>query len=238
VPRTKGRTEARVKLVRGGRRRGRPTGGSEDLIRAILDATLEELGANGYEAMSVEAVARRACVNKTSIYRRWPTRKSLVVAAIRSLHDEMMIAVPDTGTLGTDLLAFCRTMLAKISTPRGASVARALMASAELGQILRGMRRQYLEERTPSLLRRAVERGEAVDGLDEHVVHELLVAPIFHRAFITHERVSEAFLQKAVGIVLQGVLRRPGVAKGAGASSAGGRASRSTRRSRSGATRR
>ena len=60
---------------------GRPRDPEAD--RAILEATIEILGEEGYEGLSIEGVAARAGVGKTTIYRRWTSKAELVVAAIQ-----------------------------------------------------------------------------------------------------------------------------------------------------------
>src|SRR5262249_7192709 len=61
---------------------GRPRDPEAD--RAILQATIELLSEEGYEGLSIESVAARAGVGKTTIYRRWPSKEPLVVDAIKA----------------------------------------------------------------------------------------------------------------------------------------------------------
>src|SRR5689334_1857024 len=72
------------------------------LVAQVLEATLVELSRSGLENISVECIADRARVNKTTIYRRWPTPEKLVHAALLRVASEG-IAVPDTGSLRADL---------------------------------------------------------------------------------------------------------------------------------------
>lgn len=88
--------------VGGRRRRGAA------LDDAILRAALDELRAVGYQNVTMEAVAARARTSKPVLYRRWPNRAELVVAALR--HDRPLLSgpVPDTGSLRGDVLALLR----------------------------------------------------------------------------------------------------------------------------------
>lgn len=92
------------------RTRGILGGRSEQVVRRVLDAALVELAHSGYHGFRMEAVASRAAVNKTTIYRRWPSRAALVTALV----DRMRVPLrdnplPDTGQLETDLVeAFAR----------------------------------------------------------------------------------------------------------------------------------
>lgn len=85
------------------RAQGRPQGGSEEIVRAILAATLEQLEAHGVVDLRVEEVARAAGVNKTSVYRRRPSKGDLVLAALGTLRDEEPRFV-ESGDLRRDLV--------------------------------------------------------------------------------------------------------------------------------------
>src|SRR5689334_4609863 len=83
---------------------GRPAGGSEAILRAVLDTTIEELARVGYERLSVEAIAAAVGLNKTSIYRRWPTKGELVLAAIDARRERAR-PFRETKNLRADLVA-------------------------------------------------------------------------------------------------------------------------------------
>ena len=81
--------------------RARRPGGRSARVRAdVIAATLAELGERGYAALSLDSVARRAGVHKTTLYRRWGTREELVLEAMLERAGEH-ISVPDTGSCGT-----------------------------------------------------------------------------------------------------------------------------------------
>ena len=90
-------TDARVTAARAP---GRPRSAEAD--RAILDAALDAFIEHGYEGMSVEAVAERAGVGKTTIYRRWPSKQDLVVAAMDTLLED--VHPTSTGDTEADLV--------------------------------------------------------------------------------------------------------------------------------------
>src|SRR5260221_10727285 len=100
-----------VSKAKPGARKARPrTGGrSARVVNEVLAATLEVFAEHGYAGMSVEAVAARAGVNKTTIYRRWPAKVDLLGAALVSLRDEDP-EPPDTGSLRSDLLEVLRRL--------------------------------------------------------------------------------------------------------------------------------
>ena len=87
----------------------------EPVVQCVLKSTLEELAAVGYGALRIEDVATRAGVNKTTIYRRWPTKQELVACALRSVTTEWRLE-PSTGSLREDMRAVGRHMVQKMSS--------------------------------------------------------------------------------------------------------------------------
>jgi AcrR family transcriptional regulator len=89
------------------RRRG------EELEATILQAAWAEIQEHGYQRLTVEGVAARAHTGKQVLYRRWPNRVGLAVAAIRHALGPLVPEVPDTGSLRGDYLAVLRAMAAR-----------------------------------------------------------------------------------------------------------------------------
>ncbi|MFD4113186.1 TetR/AcrR family transcriptional regulator [Streptomyces niveus] len=134
---------------------------------AILGAAADELRTTGYAGMTMDRVARRAGTNKNAIYRRWPTRAALGVAAYRR-SAEAELTVPDTGTLRGDALALLRAANTLWSSPRGALLRDLLSAAGDDPDLLTLLREQAGGSGTDgawlTLLERAVARGEAAAG--------------------------------------------------------------------------
>ncbi len=134
------------------------------LEQAILQAAAEELRESGYAGMTMDKVARRAATNKNTIYRRWPHRAALGVAAYRHLA-EAQISVPDTGTLRGDALALLGQANATWSSPQGALLRDLLAAVGDDPRLLGLLREQAegsaMDTAWLTLLSRAVARGEA-----------------------------------------------------------------------------
>jgi AcrR family transcriptional regulator len=76
----------------------------------VLARTLEELVAHGIEGANVDRIARAAEVNKTSVYRRWPTKEALVAAALERVADRLGVELPDEGSLVSELRTLGRTV--------------------------------------------------------------------------------------------------------------------------------
>jgi AcrR family transcriptional regulator len=142
----------------GQRRRG------AELEQAILRAAAEELAASGYHGLTMDKVARRAGTNKNAIYRRWPQRAALGIAAYVHLA-EARTPAPDTGSLRGDALELLRAANATWSSPRGAILRDLLAAAADEPILLDLLREQAggsaMNAAWFTLLGRAVAHGEA-----------------------------------------------------------------------------
>ena len=92
--------------------------------------TLEELATAGAEGLSIERIARRAEVNKTSIYRRWPTREALVAVALEGILDRAETSLPDTGSLRSDLIGLLTPIADMLGQAMGRAVVRAAFAES------------------------------------------------------------------------------------------------------------
>jgi AcrR family transcriptional regulator len=140
------------------RRRG------EALEAALLDAAWDELQDAGYQAMTLEAVADRAGTSRAVLYRRWPKKAELVVAALRRRRPMLSGEVPDTGTLRGDVVALLTRMstrLAKTGPEMLYGLLGDYLSDAELFDRLRADVLQIGTEVTTTILKRAAERGEA-----------------------------------------------------------------------------
>ncbi len=140
------------------RRRG------EELEGAILQAAAQELRESGYAGMTMDRVAARAGTNKNAIYRRWPHRAALGIAAYRHLSDAVM-PNPDTGTLRGDALEMLRRANETWSSPHGAVLRGLLAAAADDPELLTLMRERSgtdtMDRAWLAMLERAAARGEA-----------------------------------------------------------------------------
>ncbi|WP_431727176.1 TetR/AcrR family transcriptional regulator [Verrucosispora sp. TAA-831] len=135
-----------------------------ELEQAILHAAAEELRESGYAGMTMDRVAARAGTNKNAIYRRWPHRAALGIAAYRHLTDAVM-PNPDTGSLRGDALEMLRRANETWSSPYGAVLRSLLAAAADDPALLDLMHERSgadtMDRAWLAMLERAVARGEA-----------------------------------------------------------------------------
>jgi AcrR family transcriptional regulator len=186
--------------------RGRPR--SQEADRAILTATLELLAERGLDAMSIEEVAARAGVGKTTIYRRWTSKGLLALDAfVASFREEQ--AQPDTGTLRGDMLSALHAWVRAVTqTPMGPMLS-GLIAEAQHDPELRGAWRdrvlEPLREQHRVMLDRAIARGEIAASVDRDVVLDLFFGAAEHRLLLGHLPMTGEFIAEVVDVILNGV---------------------------------
>lgn len=184
------------------RRQGRPQGGSEEIVRAVLAATLKQLGERGLEGLNIEEIATSVGLNKTSVYRRWRTKRDLVLAALLARREQEPPFV-ESGDVEADLIRVIRAKIATLSTPLGRRISQVLMAfnDPDAMVITRALRQnRFLVPST--IISHAIARGELPAGLDPELLSELLLGPILFRRIIWNEPVRDVYIRRVVKQVL------------------------------------
>lgn len=180
-------------------RGARPVGRGPKVRAAVLAATLAELGETGYAALTVERVADRAGVHKTTIYRRWKDRENLIVDALSEQIAEE-IPMPDTGTIEGDLRDMAASFARWATSAPGQAMLAALLSDAvripEVAQARRRIFGDRLRRGEPVIIR-ALERGELPAGTAPAEVIKALVAPLYLRLLITGEPLDEQATERA-----------------------------------------
>ncbi|SDU70289.1 TetR/AcrR family transcriptional regulator [Jiangella alkaliphila] len=198
-----------TRIARVERRSGRPR--SEDADRAIIEATLELLAESGIAGTTIEGVAARAGVGKTTIYRRWKGLEDLICDAVAELKGPPP-TLPGT-SIRDDLLTLAE------AAARGRESARNRKVYAcFIGEMARypALDAQYRESVirprravTMAALQRGIDRGELRDDLDLDVLAEIVTAPTLHWMLHNPDRSpSREQLEQFLDGVLNGVARR------------------------------
>ncbi len=190
-------------LVAPERRPGRPRSAEAD--EAILAAATDAFIELGWDGLTIEGVATRAGVGKTTIYRRYPCRLDLLLAAARRLSQEKDQA-PDTGSLRGDLIALVESFLRMLTGSSSGRAIPVMVAATARNPELAAAYTEFIAERRASSavpIERAIRRGELPLDLDIPLMLDLLVAPVFYRAFVSREPVDDAFVTKLVDTVLR-----------------------------------
>jgi AcrR family transcriptional regulator len=194
-------------------RRGRPRSVQAD--REILRAATEILVVKGVGGLSIEEVASRASVGKTTIYRRWTSRGTLALDAFLEAFDGQQ-SLPDTGTFAGDLrLAFGRWVKAVSGTSAGVMLVGLIaelqqdriLAAAWQDQVVAPLRAQF-----SIMLDRAISRGEIPADTDAGIVLDLVFGACYYRLLHGHRPLNEQFVNQVVAVVAVGVGAKPELA--------------------------
>ena len=137
------------------RRPGRPR--SEQAEQAIIEATLDLFAEQGFEGVCVEAVASRAGVGKATIYRRWPNKEELLLAAFGSLKSPF--PEPQGVSVRDDLLAMVEVMCADKADPRKARRYALLLGEGEKYPRLMARYKETVVEPRREVMRAVIRRG-------------------------------------------------------------------------------
>ncbi|MGH3562522.1 MAG: TetR/AcrR family transcriptional regulator [Mycobacterium sp.] len=175
---------------------------------AVLEATLAELVEHGVEGVSIAAVAARAGVHETSVYRRWRTRKDLIVDALLD-RSAAEIPTPDTGSVRGDLIELARRVSMYLSLPLGRALVRMGALTVE-DESLAQVWADFIASRLAAMrvvVDRAIDRGELPGGTNARLVLEMLVAPLHVRTILTGEPLPETLPEQLVDVLLEGLRR-------------------------------
>ncbi|MDQ2637766.1 MAG: TetR/AcrR family transcriptional regulator [Actinomycetota bacterium] len=169
----------------------------------LLAVTLQLLREHGYDRLSLDVVATTARASKATLYRRWPTKAELVLAAF--VEGTRQIAVdPDTGTLRGDLLRLGEQIRAHVSTH--ASTIRAVLVEVSRSDKLAAMlQEQFLDQRKALIARvlaRAVDRGEIDASAITDDLWDVLPGYLIFRSVLTGRAASRRTVQQLVDNVI------------------------------------
>jgi AcrR family transcriptional regulator len=167
----------------------RPGGRTARVRTAVLDATVAELVEHGFAGLTVEAVSRRADVNKTTIYRRWGGRAGLIVDAVETFA-AAQVDLPDTGTIEEDLRLWARSVLKTLTGPISGALVRAVFSGAGDSSEVRELRHRFWLTRAAlvrPLIDQAVRRGQLPIGTDADEVIRHVGAPLYYRLLVLAE---------------------------------------------------
>lgn len=196
---------AREERTSGTRRRGKA------LEKAILAATWEELQEKGYAAVTMEHIAVRAGTNKTAVYRRWPSKSKIVMAAITQYIERPKIEAPGTGDLRGDLLTFMQGFARPIQLI-GSETIHGLLSEfygGKLPHLEQGQGDNKLETILREILRQAEERGEVKKV--EEIPPSVLALPMTllqHKLLIARETLTDEAVTEIIDDIFLPLVRR------------------------------
>jgi AcrR family transcriptional regulator len=169
----------------------------------LLGVTLDLLQEHGYDRLSLDAVATTARASKATLYRRWPTKAELVLAAF--VEGTRHVAVdPDTGTLRGDLLRLGEQISAHVDTHVG-TIRAVLVETSRSEELYAMMQEQFLDQRKALMshvLTRAVDRGEIKASAVTEDLWDVLPGYIIYRSVLTGRAPSRRTIRDLVDNVL------------------------------------
>ncbi|WP_084701365.1 TetR/AcrR family transcriptional regulator [Streptacidiphilus anmyonensis] len=179
-----------------------PTGAAllrDDVTEAIRAAVFEELATTGYARLSIEAVARRAGVGKTAVYRRWRSKLPMVIEVVSEIVSAGIL-LPDTGSLLEDLRLLIQVVYRLLRHPLAAQIVPDLLAEAARNPDIAGTLalalRETQRESSAALVRRAVDRGELPASTDPDLALDLIAGPLYWHLLVTREPVTRDYLER------------------------------------------
>ena len=156
--------------------------------------------------MTIEDVAARAGVSKTTIYRRYRTKFALVAGSATE-SQQFQRAQLDTGSFRGDLTAITDMGVSQIHSMWGRVIPSILAEAADDPEIAEGVRGFFAwrREAVSAMVRRGIERGEVRNGTDPEIVFDLMTGPLLSRLMLSGEPLDQAFIERLVEGVIRGV---------------------------------
>lgn len=174
----------------------------------VLGAAFDLLSESGVSGFTIDEVARRSGVAKTTIYRHWASREALVLDAAVLISAEQDI--PDTGSLEADLITLLSDTGHLLSTARWSSVVPSLVDVAErdpgFAQVHGTIQRGHASP-VRHVLDRAADRGDIPAATDRSFVVSALMGPLYYRRWFAREPIDEQFVTALVRSVVDGLRR-------------------------------
>ncbi|SEG57344.1 DNA-binding transcriptional regulator, AcrR family [Nonomuraea solani] len=182
----------------------RPGGRTARVRASVLDATQDELVEHGFHGLTMDQVAAKAGVGKTTVYRRWKSTAGLVADLMNELANQSMPHA-DTGGVEADLLANALSVMEALNDDRLGATFQAVIAAAtcdeQAEQALRAFYLRRIEE-WAIVVDLAVKRGELPEGTNANEVIRAISAPLYYRFVVTREPVTLAVAEASVARTL------------------------------------
>jgi AcrR family transcriptional regulator len=185
----------------------RPGGRTERVRKEVVAATVAILADAGVTGVTIDAVASRSGVARTTIYRRWKVPEALLLEALWQELAPRASRGVDTGSLRGDLKALLADIVAFVTSTEGGGIMQALFIQHSSAEIALAVREYWAArfDAVGSIVRRAIARGELPDaGWPERFIIEQAAAPVYFRLIITREGVDEDYIDQVVDFVLAG----------------------------------
>lgn len=171
----------------------------------VLAAAVEVLTDVGFERVSIDAIAERSGVARSTIYRNWPDRDKLLAEAFQQAHGKAAPRIETTGELRSDLRQLADALVGSLTSDAWACTVPSLIGAAIHGESIRDLAASFSEDRRKEarqVLTVAAGRGEIglTDQIDSAL--ERFVAPFFVRRLVSQLPLDEGFVETQVEATL------------------------------------
>jgi AcrR family transcriptional regulator len=175
---------------------------SPETESAILEATREILAKDGVQGLTIEGVAARSGVAKTTIYRRWRSKHDLALAVLIEMVEQQVQSSHDLGDTRAELVAFVNRAIKILNSTLMGRVMQGLVsdlaADPELAKAFRARVVTRRVEELTRILERAIERGSIRRDADIEIANELLFGPVYYRLFLSGKPLNKDFAERTV----------------------------------------
>jgi AcrR family transcriptional regulator len=167
------------------------------------------LAEHGYARLSMEAVAKRAGVGKSALYRRWPSKQEMATSVISEATVAQAPSTADTGSLRDDLRATVNALMAWLAHPQFSRILPDLVAemarNPELGDVVDAVVCGPRREPAATMFQRAVERGELRADIDLELTLDLFAAAIHWRLTVRAAQAEPGYVDRLIDTILRGI---------------------------------
>ncbi|MGE7388213.1 TetR/AcrR family transcriptional regulator [Streptomyces sp. NPDC004126] len=182
-------------------------GGGPRREAEIYAATLDMLGGLGFDSLTIEGVAQRSGVNKTTIYRWWPSKSELLRDAL--LHSQVFRFEPaDTGSLRGDLTALAEEVRRLLDDEHRRTIVEAALVGAVRHEAMRELVVSFLDDRFgrhQPVFERAVARGELPPDADPAPLVDAMAGALWMRILVRRDAAADGYTRDLVGVLMDGV---------------------------------
>ncbi len=187
------------------RGRGRPR--CDEAHQKILQAAYDLVLEVGFNDLTIEGVAAKACVGKPTIYRRWATKARLVMDAFLA-NTCQELTFSETASAREAIAQQMYQLVELMNSPRGQIIATIIGGGQTDTELLTAYRENWLQPRrqlAKQVINKGIEVGELRNNIDVDVVIDALYSSIFYRLLLKHAPLTEEFVDTLVDVMMQGL---------------------------------
>jgi AcrR family transcriptional regulator len=180
-------------------------GRSAATSEAILQATRELLVEGGVHNLTIEGVAARSGVAKTSIYRRWRDRDDLALGVVLDMVEQVVL--PELGDTRAELIQFVSAAVDLLGSTLMGRVMQGLVSDLAVDpKLAEAFQENVVSVRNAEVSRlvaRGIERGDLAADTDDVTAHELLIGPVYYRLLLSGHPLDHAFAVRIVDAAMR-----------------------------------